>query len=180
MGLTDRLTVKNRALEYFVVFVVVVCAIAISFIFLSTVLARARDTQRVNDVAALRNALELYYMDRGVYPESEWTNSAAASWSDLGQALGPYIADMPRDPINNPSSYVGDIAGFNYSYYSVEGGQASHDGSEKDNYMLVFRLERPKRAAYYQEVDVGLVTAHGRLSFLPLARAEGVYVVRAP
>jgi type II secretory pathway pseudopilin PulG len=176
MGFANRLTVKNKALEYFMVTAIIVLVVVASFVALSAILAQSRDTQRISDVSALRNALELYYLDYGEYPPNEWTNSAAASWNTFAQMLAPYITAIPLDPINEAHAPLGQTNAFVYSYYSAE----TQTGEGRGDYILVFRLEKPAHAPDYQESDVGLVTAKGGISFLPLARAEGVYVMRAP
>lgn len=174
----NRLTFRNRALEFFVVSALLLLAAVVSFIFLSGVLAQARDIRRVSDISALRNALELYYIDHGGYPSTGWTNSATASWDTLGQMLRPYITVMPHDPINDRSGRVEHTGAFNYSYYSLK--KQDTVGEAQSDYLIVFHLEKPKRASQYQQADVGLVTARGKVAFLQMIHADGIYIVRAP
>ncbi len=171
---------SNRMFELFVVFAVVVLACAVSFIFLSDILEQARDAKRINDIAAVRNALELYHLDHGTYPSTGWTNSATESWDTLGQMLRPYITAMPIDPINDASGRVEHTGAFNYTYYSVKKENGAGGTAGGSDYLIVFHLEKPKRASEYQQADVGLVTAHGTVTFLKLTHADGIYVVRAP
>ncbi|MDZ4284928.1 MAG: hypothetical protein U1A28_03835, partial [Patescibacteria group bacterium] len=102
----NRLSARNTMFEYFVVSALVVFAVTVSFIFLSTILASARDMQRLSDIAALRSALVLYYRDHGRYPATGWANSAAAYCNLLVRELGSYVTAMPREPKNDPSGQV--------------------------------------------------------------------------
>ncbi len=177
MRLTNRLKASNRPLEYFVVFAVVVLISIVSFVFLSSILAETRDSRRTSDIGTLRAALEFYHIDHGAYPHIGWANSSTASWDTLGSALKPYLAEIPRDPINDETGYVERTGAFNYSYYSAENKSSV---GEKDDYTLVFRLERPERAPRHAEADSGLVTARGPVTFLELTGADCIYAVSAP
>lgn len=177
MHLTARLTVQNRVLEYFVVCVVVISITVVAFISLRAILAETRDSQRVGDMAGLRSALELYHIDHGVYPQTGWVNSANESWNTFGDMLKPYTTALPRDPLNDAVGRVERTGAFNYSYYSAE--KTNHT-DEKDDYVLVFRLEKPKSAPLYQKADIGLVTARGMVSFRELTGADGIYAITAP
>jgi hypothetical protein len=177
MDLARRPVVKNRALEYFVVCAVVVLISVVSFVSLRAVLAEMRDTRRTADIATLRLALELYYVDHGAYPHTGWVNSGTESWDTLSRALKPHLPEIPRDPINDLSGRVEQSGDFNYSYYSTENKSLMGD---KDDYVLVFRLERPKRASFHQEEDVVLLTADGTFTFTERTAANGIFAVTAP
>jgi len=178
MRLTNRLAVNNRILEYFVVFIIIVSLTVVSFVLLQGILAETRDSQRVGDIVTVRTALELYHIDHGVYPHTGWANSATASWNTLGEALRPYLTTMPLDPINDAMDRVERTGAFNYSYYSAEKKNRGEDG--RDDYVLVFRLEKPETAPLHQKAERGLSTAHGTFSFVELTGEEGIYAIKAP
>jgi len=66
----------------------------------------ARDSRRVQDLNAIRTAVQLYYEDYGYYPKAgncDWnTNcyaySYSSSWAVLEQTLSKYIPSLPKDP----------------------------------------------------------------------------------
>lgn len=67
---------------------------------------KARDTSRISQLAEIRKALELYYLDYGYYPASNcgwdcngYRYSYDSSWNTLASDLAPYIT-LPRDPVN--------------------------------------------------------------------------------
>ncbi len=177
MRLTDRVTHYSRMLEYFVVFSVVVLMITVSFLALQGILAEARDSHRVGDIATLQSALEMYYSDYGAYPQIGWANSSATSWIALVKALHPYITAVPLDPINDSAERVERTGGFNYSYYS----SAQRDVSKgKDDYVLVFRLEKPKKVVLYRDASQMLQTTHMNIDLTEFTGKEGIYAVTAP
>lgn len=178
MQITSRLAVNNRLLEYFVVFIIIVSMTVISFVLLQGILAETRDSERVGDIATVRTALELYHIDHGNYPHTGWVNSAAPSWTTLGEALQPYLRVMPVDPVNDGSDRVERTGAYNYSYYSAEKKNAQ--SGAKDDYVLVFRLEKPETAPLHQKAETGLATGHSNFSFVELTGAEGIYAVTAP
>ena len=161
MYINCRLSINNRLLEYFIVFIIIVSITVISFVLLQGILAETRDSQRVGDIATVRTALELYYVDHGSYPHTGWVNSASPSWTTLGEALRPYLRIMPLDPVNDESDRVERTGAYNYSYYSTE----KKGGAGRDDYVLVFRLEKPDTAPLYQKVETGIGTARSNFSF---------------
>ncbi len=178
MRLTDRISFGSRALEYFVVCSIVVLMSGVSFFALQDILARTRDAQRLGDMATLRTALELYHADYGAYPYTgEWINSAASSWTKLGEALRPYLTTMPRDPTNDVRERVERTGAFNYSYVSVV---RSDTTTKKGGYLLVFRLEQPEDATLYPYISDTLQTSRTTFDFTELTGASGIYSIAAP
>lgn len=165
---------SNRVLEYFVVFAILILISVVSFILLTNTVSETRDSRRLGDIAALRTALELYHTEHGIYPDTGWVNSADGSWSELHKKLRPYLPTMPVDPINETNGRVERTGSFNYSYFSTRRQDSDSD------YVLVFRLEIPERAAQHQYADVGLVTSRGMVTFYELTGQHGLYAVSAP
>jgi type II secretion system protein G len=103
----------------------------------------ARDTRRLADMKKIRDAIELYYQDNGVYPPSScgydcnaYDYSYNVSWNDLAAALQPYIGKLPVDPIN--SACPPWTAGcYSYAYGNV--GRTTYSAQ----YDLTAQLETP-------------------------------------
>jgi general secretion pathway protein G len=113
---------------------------------LNTARSKSRDTKRIEDLSQLRNALELYRQDHGIYPivtedyvsfaeihsiDSKWKSNT----NSLAQALVPnYISSLPIDPTNSNTTANWE-SGNNYSYT-----YATYNENGKD-YDLSARLE---------------------------------------
>ncbi|OYX41609.1 hypothetical protein B7Y94_04780 [Candidatus Saccharibacteria bacterium 32-49-12] len=110
--------------ELLMVIVVIGILAAISVVAYNGVAAKARDSQRAQDIKTIAKALEVYYIDNGRYPLStgstsinnSWSASADASWANLAAQLKPYIGELPVDPTNNGSG-IGST-NYGYGYYS--------------------------------------------------------------
>ena len=81
----------------------------------SSRLASARDARRLQDIHAIRDAVEQYYLDKGSFPAAN-SNAAFGGWdvSNDGDLIpdlvaAGYLEDAPRDPINDET--------YNYRYY---------------------------------------------------------------
>lgn len=98
----------------------------ISVVSINVVSANARDSKRLGDVTSLSNALGIYYIDNGQYPNCVANDrDYGGQWTTcLGAALAPYISVMPKDPGKD---------GYGYDYYR----------SGKKAYLL-FSIERSK------------------------------------
>ena len=100
---------------------------------LNNVTKRARDAQRLADMQAIRQALEMFYRDNGRYP-----GITHEGIPDQGQFIGignnidtflaPYLERVPRDPIHD---------GVNY-YYAYD---PNHEGPSGTN-GVVFGFRR--------------------------------------
>ena len=99
-------------------------------------LKAARDARRLSDIKTVRNAVEQYYMDKGVYPAAN-TNSSYGGWDvssdgDFIRVLRDqgYIDEDAQDPIND--------ATFHYRYYVYAKGSYGCIGNQ-DFYVLGVR-----------------------------------------
>ncbi|MDD5032281.1 MAG: type II secretion system protein [Patescibacteria group bacterium] len=70
---------------------------------------KSRDARRLEDLAQMQKALELYYHDNNRYPpiNSAWTYTSFCgnNWCYLENALAPYIKPLPRDPAGPQGTY---------------------------------------------------------------------------
>ncbi len=79
---------------------------------ISSVRAKARDTQRVSDTVELMAALKLYKNDNGSFPCVTGVTDSTESDFLEGLVTGGYISRIPRDPVNS-----GELI---YRYYSYK------------------------------------------------------------
>lgn len=78
-------------------------------------IASARDARRMQDITALRDAIEQYYLDKAAYPAASG-NASFGGWdvSHDGNLIptlvtGGYLKEVPKDPLNNDT--------YHYRYY---------------------------------------------------------------
>ena len=80
-------------IELLVVIAIIGLLSTLSILALNQARARARDAKRISDIKQIQTALELYYNDKGDYPETaSITPGAAVSWN------GTYLAAVPTPP----------------------------------------------------------------------------------
>lgn len=125
---------------------------------ISTARMKARDIRRVADLAQIRNALEMYFDDRGYYPQARgeargdsgcsgwdcngYAISNAASWTALAADLAPYISPLPTDPINSTGCSQPWINNcFLYSYGNVGKSGSTYNPAGKIQYDLSAQFE---------------------------------------
>lgn len=117
-------------LELLVVIAIIGLLSSIIVISVNSARAKARDAIRLADLRQMQEALEMYFLDNGNYPNIHaftTGTSCGSSWCALETALAPYIKSLPRDPLSSQAFY-----GFAY------------DGGEADDYPgygIKFRVE---------------------------------------
>jgi prepilin-type N-terminal cleavage/methylation domain-containing protein len=85
--------------------------------------AKARDAQRVSDLAKVKVALENYYADNRAYPLSLLIWKPVPSLNTPSALDSKYINKLPEDP-KKTSSVVCSVAGWRgYGYKSTADGQ---------------------------------------------------------
>lgn len=98
--------------ELLVVIVVIGVLASIVTVAYGSVTQRARDTERLSEIASIEKALELYYTDNGGYPKcgstgpnlSPYTLTDSIATSCLTDDLVPkYMQSIPTDPTNQDS-----------------------------------------------------------------------------
>lgn len=85
---------------------------------------KARDSNRINDVAQLQSMVEEFYQDNSAYPVSQ---GAAASF---GTSVHPYATKIPKDPkrgvtCNNSGTLVTEYCDYAYESTSDDNGIAN-------------------------------------------------------
>jgi prepilin-type N-terminal cleavage/methylation domain-containing protein len=135
--------------ELIIVIVVIAILAIITILSYDTVTEGAKDTQRITDIRAVADALELYYLDHGQYPSSaggggppagingSWSTTTDGSWANLKAQLVPkYIPELPIDPENTTGKSVMNSTGYGYAYF-----RGAYCGSANGQmYILIMRL----------------------------------------
>jgi type II secretion system protein G len=137
-------------IELLVVVAIIGLLASVVLASLNSARGKARDARRKEDIHQIQIALALYYSTNGQYPgtsglglpgtqpNSSWFNSADGSWTNFQTALAPYIATVPKDPIENNNAAQWASTGYHYSYYS---GVAQNGCATQQYYYLVYQLE---------------------------------------
>lgn len=102
------------------------------------VLARARDSKRMDDLKKIQTALELYHNNNSHYPNTDWVDSHSGGFWIPGLDA-KYIIKMPTDPKQSTTdckSWEDDC--YTYNYYSE--GWCGLNGAG-DGYFLAAKLE---------------------------------------
>ena len=137
--------------ELLIVIVVIAILAAITIMAYNGIQSRARDSQRAQDIQTIAKALELYYIDKGEYPNGtnytpgstaingSWSTTADGSWSNLATVLKPYISSLPTSPGAN-SATPAINGGNHYDYVGVSNTNYCNS-SKGQTYLLAYKLE---------------------------------------
>lgn len=84
---------------------------------------KANDAKRISDLRQIRNALELYRQDNGVYPSigGQTCNSTTGptDWpSNFKTLMAPYISSLPLDPEHSKATCNATSGWYYYYGYS--------------------------------------------------------------
>lgn len=119
---------KNQGftlIELLVVIAIISLLSSIVMVSLNSARAKARDAQRIATLGQIRTAIELYFDDKGYYPQSGcgwdcngYLHSYNASWDSLAADLAPYIKTLSKDPINTACPPWSDNC-YSYAYGNV-------------------------------------------------------------
>ena len=113
-------------IELLVVIAIIGILSSVVLASLNTARMKGRDARRMADLEQIRTALELYYNDRGYYPQSNcgWDCNAYrysydGSWDSLAADLRPYISTLPKDPLNTGGCPPWTTGCYTYAYGNV-------------------------------------------------------------
>lgn len=128
-------------IELLVVIAIIGLLSSVVLASLTSARVKARDARRIEDLAQIRLALELFFDANGYYPQSNcgwdcngYRYSSDSSWNSLATDLAPYMAVLPKDPINTGGS-PWNANGFTYTYGNV--GRTTY----RSSYDLTAQLE---------------------------------------
>jgi type II secretion system protein G len=130
-------------IELLVVIAIIGLLASVAMVSLTKARAKARDVKRIADIEQFTKALELYYNTNGQYPASggaaspgaSRSTSNDASWTTLETAMSPFMAKLPKDPLNTNTGWANTANTYTYSYYSLGGG------CPQQWYMIVYRID---------------------------------------
>lgn len=138
-------------IELIVVIAVIAVLAAVVISNVSKYNMKSRDARRVADLATIRKALDLFFIDNGYYPRPSaacnWDGncycfSTQTCWTDntlansLANQLAPYLPVLPKDPKNTGS---GPFTTGNYTY--SYGNVGRYNYTPKHQYDLTAQLE---------------------------------------
>ncbi|MEK7643733.1 MAG: FISUMP domain-containing protein [Patescibacteria group bacterium] len=112
---------------------------------LNTQRAKARDASRTQQLKALRNAIELYYLTNNQYPV--WTSGGCVNYSGspapLSVLVPSFMNELPKDPKSSDYCYIykSDTYGQNYrlaAYMENNTDLATKDGGTLDSYYELY------------------------------------------
>jgi len=113
-------------IELLVVIAIIGVLASVVLASLNTARLKARDARRIADLNQIRVALELYFDDKGYYPQSNcgwdcngYRYSFDSSWDTLAADLLPYIPRLPKDPVNSPACPPWGNGCYTYAYGNV-------------------------------------------------------------
>ena len=141
--------------ELLIVIVVVAILASISLVAYNGIQDRARDSQRAQDMASIRKALEIYYIENGAYPSSAgcgssainsaWCTSSDVSWNNFSTSLSGVVTTVPVDPQNpdgGDTRLNNDVHAYAYFSYPYE-----RCGSTAGNWYLLVHKKSGGAAA---------------------------------
>lgn len=157
--------------ELLIVIVIIAILAAITIVAYNGVQKRARDSKRQSDVNVIVKALELYYADKGSFPNasnytpgstvinSSWSTTADGSWANLQAALQPYVSKLPTPPTSSTGAAIS--GGDNYDYVGF--ANSTYCGTTSgQGYYLTYNLDNGPQAM--KTVGVCTGTAPGPYS----------------
>lgn len=103
-------------IELLVVIAVIGMLVTIAVVLLSGARNKARDTRRVSDINTIRNALNLYYLQNGVYPQAITAGKPLKDPNDTSV----YISKLPANPL--PTDNGCGIFDSDYGYKVMNNG----------------------------------------------------------
>ena len=142
--------------ELLIVIVVIAILASISIVAYTGIQARARDSQRLQDIKTIVKVLELYKLQNGTYPE-EVSTAGSGGWELTTDGTNPTnflsalksgstgVSKVPLDPKNTATPNLDPSAGNNnyvYYYYHYTAGTGGCAAARGDFYVLgVQRME---------------------------------------
>lgn len=138
-------------IEVIIVIVIIGILTAIVAVSYGGVTKQARDSSRREGIDAIVKALDLYYLDHGVFPRGKcvtgcvintgWSTTNDDSWKYLEEQLVPeYISALPTDPKPTIGTSPHSANANGYAYFSNTSGIYCGT-SVRQMYILVYGFE---------------------------------------
>jgi len=113
---------KNRGftlIELLVVMAILGLLATVGLVSFRTAQMKGRDARRKHDLEQIQKALEMYYNDKGRYPDPAIIPGPGEEWRDATVTNGAlYMKEMPTDPRGIDYCYWADAAGSGYRLYA--------------------------------------------------------------
>jgi len=155
--------------ELLIVVVVIAILAAISIVAYTGIQNRANDSRRLQDIASIRKALDIYKVNNGRYPIAQ-ANPGINAWEvsvdpNFLSSLNNVASAMPTDPKNTTDHY--------YAYYRYSAGSNGCPSSAGNYYVL--RIVGLESADGTEVSDLGVCTSITGVSRIPTA-TQAVFV----
>jgi prepilin-type N-terminal cleavage/methylation domain-containing protein len=165
-GFTRILTLKPKSvcgftlIELLVVISIISLLTSIVLSSLNDAKAKARDARRIQDLAQIRNAIELYSSDNGgvLPPGNDNANDIKyfaqilnTNYNKVETALAPkYIPSIPKDPLDPGTTPTGfNLDGYWYYYgrnFEIFNGVIQPTANRNDTkYLVCTNMEKNKK-----------------------------------
>ena len=141
--------------ELLIVIVVIGILAAITIVAFNGIQGRARDAERSQDTAAIQKILELYYIDKGVYPTHTQLQDPTWRAANLATAdQGIFINPQDTGSTNSMVASGSTVALNKYSYYAVTStGVSCTDSTLCTGYRMSWKLEASPTTNTNKSVD---------------------------
>ncbi len=131
--------------ELLIVIVIIAILAALVIVTYSGMQARARDTERQTDVAAIAKSLEIFYSEKGYYPKKSNMSQSSAVW------IKANLPELPAKAIVNPLAPSGTTNSIkilfpstttaDYGYVTLNTDGTDCDADECPRFTLILREE---------------------------------------
>lgn len=132
-------------IELLVVMSIVSLVSSVIFASFNSARAKGRDSKRISELRQIKTALEIYYNDKGQYPNSLAAVASSGAYNSGWSTLlsSSYMTSMPNDPINTTAQY-----GYYYApQYKQTGNCIFVSTGLATTYVLATRLENTSASA---------------------------------
>ncbi len=129
-------------IELMVAIAIVAIMAAVGMVMYSTAQKAGRISKRIQDLSALRTAIELYKSSTGNYPNQNVAATCGNSATALGALVPNYMTSLPADPLGgtNCYRYQSDAASNSQEYkiwtYITTSGEMSDTDFERQAAMI--------------------------------------------
>jgi type II secretion system protein G len=98
-------------IELLVVIAIIGILSAVVLVSVNSARSKARDSKRIQDIATIRDAIEVYHNEHNAYPDTSggWSSQCAAWGSEAAEDVIPglvptYLPVLPEDPMMNTTT----------------------------------------------------------------------------
>ncbi|NMA29902.1 MAG: type II secretion system protein [Candidatus Pacebacteria bacterium] len=126
-------------LELLIVMIILALLSGLGLMAFGTIQQKSRDSRRKQDLANISKALDVYYNDYGVYPDSNAglilgcgnKGSEACNWGDPWQDDNDtlYMSALPQDPASNQNYFYDQLSANSYYLFASLENELDGDAS---------------------------------------------------